>query len=380
MLLAFLLVDAYKINELHKIENIEIEGHEAIYNTIKGEVTSEKINYVVENYRTYSQIVSQGTYSTDGNQPGTYTGFIYGDFSEFKEFYNALEKIYNYPSDMSNICNIARQNISFFQKLNNAYEVRKNQKILTAYTNREISNYYNMDGTKKYIEYDFSSLLMFLMVLAGTAEILMLEKRNKMFFIVETSELGIAKNILAKLISMSIYILSVVVIFSAADLCFFGITYNIEGLWEPLYSIDAYKNTPLNVSVVQYIFLSGFLKYIALAFFGVVIFLFSFIFMDTVKTMAGGLLTFCLFVYLCINTKIYINPVALFVNYNLMKDFSVVNWFDIPVYYYQVILVTLLTITITISIGLCVASTYCNMSIKSQGNKNQKRSRTGGVK
>lgn len=377
MLVIFLLVDVYKINEMHKQENTVIDGHETIYHIVKGEITSDKIDFIVQHYKNYSKLVNEGNYSKEGEQKGTYTGYIFGDFYEFKDLFDEWKAIYNYPTEMNDICNFAKHNIHFFQKMNHSYEVSKNQKILTSYRDRRIDNYYNMEGTKKYLEYDFSSLLMFLMILAGVSGILMQEKQNKMFFLIETSDMGITKNIIAKLISVVFYTLFVVILFSIADMLFFRIIYGMEGLLEPLYSIKEYRNTPLNLSVIQYMILSAFMKYTALLFFGVIVFLLSFIFMDSVKTMAGSLLIFCVCVYLCIHSKVFINPVALFVNYNLIKEFSVINLFGIPVYYFQVILTALLSISIVISIGICIMSPHIKMSVKSQRQKKLKR---GGIR
>lgn len=351
LIVSFLIIDLYKIYDIKKSLDYPIVGSEKIYNIVKGNVTNDKAEFLINNYDRLSRIVEEDTYSKEGNQEGTYTGYIYGDYSEFGEYYEDYKKIYNYPKEMNKILQVAQDNLDLY-KSGDEFEIRKNQKIISDYAGRKIDKYYSTDNMQTYLEYDFSTLLMYILVLAGVSEILFLEKKNKMFFLIETSAKGMKKNMFSKLLSIGIYSLMLVLIVKAVDILWFAAFFDIEGWTQPLYSISDYMYTPFNNSIITYIIFDTVLKYVGVLFWGIVTFFISYIFMDNVRTMAVGMAAFCGAIFLCLNDKAIINPIALFVPTELVKNFEVINILGFPIYYYYIVAILPLIILVVISIIL----------------------------
>lgn len=351
LLVSLLVIDLYKIYDIKLNANIPIEGSNKIYNIIKGKVTNDKAEFLINNYDRLSRIVDEDTYSKKGNQEGTYTGYIYGDYSEFGEYYEEYKRIYEYPDTINKILEMAKDNLHLY-KLNNKFEIRKNKKIITDYEGRKIDKYYSMDNIQTYLEYDFSTMLMYILVLAGVSEILFLEKKNKMFFLIETSATGMKKSMFSKLLGISIYSFMIVIIVKATDTLSFIMLFRMEGWNQPLYAMYDYMCTPFQKSVVMYILFDTVLKYIGVLFWGIVTFFISYVFMDNVKTMVMGMVMFCGTIFLCLTNKSVFNPIALFMPAELVKKFEIVNILGFPVYYYVVVATVSIIIVVLLSIIL----------------------------
>ena len=143
-------------------------------------------------------------------------------------------------------------------------------------------------------------------------------------------------------------------IIRVADIIYFVTLFNIEGWKQPLYSIPEYEYAIFNNSIIEYLIFDMGIKYIGVLFWGIVTFFISYIFMDNVRTLAVGIVTFCGTIFLCLNYKNAFNPVALFIPIELVKKFEVVNILGFPIYYYQIVIAVPLMIIVLITIILVI--------------------------
>ena len=361
----FMLINIYKIVQISQQDNTEVYGHEELYSRLKGTITEDRISFVVDNYKKYSEIIASGHYSVEEDFENTYTGYVMGDYNEFEHFFNEYERLYNYGSLTDELCESARENVEFFGKLNNQYEMSRNKKISVIYSNRQLTEYYDTKGEQQYFEYDFSTLLMFLIILTAVSRILIIEKQNKMYYILETSKMGIVKNVIAKLVSMAVFILSIIIVFAIEDFIVFSCMYELDGLHCPVYAMADYKHAPVNYSIIEYMIIGYFQKYNALLFFAMVVFLISLLTMDGIKTMITGLSFYVVMMYVAKISKTIFNPIALLVNFNFIKEFGTVNVFGNAIEYGVLVNIIVALFSIMLGAIICVISGRKKMSVAS---------------
>lgn len=342
MLLLFTLINFYKIYLMKSEENNEIKGHAAIYNTIKGTLTEEKVDFVTSNYKLNIEKIKRGDYSTDEKEEGTFTGYVVGDKGEFEYFYNELKYIYEYSSYIDSLCKNVNENIRFYKKINNSFEYKKNNMIKDIYEERSLNQYFEMKNVKKYIEYDFSSSLILVMLLLGIPEIILLERQTKMEGLLCISNAGIAHILRAKISTILIFVFCITAYFSILDFISFSSMYGLDGFNQPLYGIEAYKFCSLNIRVYQFMILNGIIRAIAFLFLAYVIFLLATVLRKGVRVAIAGLVIISLFIWIGINTGFIVNPIALLEWNALIKEFHVISILGHPVLTFEVISIALI--------------------------------------
>ena len=169
----FLVINIYKISRLPERENITsydeyFSGYDAVYDIVKGKMTEEKILFVVENYQELSALNEQNAFSNNPNED-RFTHYDFGDYIVFMQFFNGMDYAYNYGANMSGYINLAKENVDFFLERGNEYDASVNQKMIDIYGGRGIGAYYDTYGFSKFFEYDFSSLLIILLLLLSLA-------------------------------------------------------------------------------------------------------------------------------------------------------------------------------------------------------------------
>ena len=165
LMVAFLLLDIMKIYMLY-FETIKIdtlyEGRNKIICEIRGPITEEKLSFIVEKKRELEELVSSRAYSTEYN-PSTYSGYEFGDYIIFRDVYDDLDYAYHYSDFLEQIRLKANENMELFP--NNSPEFKSAKKISEIYKDREILDYYDFTGYESFLFYDFSSLLVLLLIL-----------------------------------------------------------------------------------------------------------------------------------------------------------------------------------------------------------------------
>ncbi len=86
LLCILIVINSYHIFQISQSGKTMMEGHEKIERQVEGKITDEKISFVTAHYKKYLKMVQEGTFSKEGNQKGTYTGYIMGDYNEFEVY------------------------------------------------------------------------------------------------------------------------------------------------------------------------------------------------------------------------------------------------------------------------------------------------------
>lgn len=348
MVLLLLILDIYVIYTQCR-GNDSIDGHELIYEQVKGEITLDKINFVAEHYKNALRVVQEGNYSTKPNQKGTYTGFIFGDMSEFQYFYEELKYHYFYEGRIQDVLNQAASNINFYENIDNRYEVRKNQKIIDIYKKRSLNSFYEMKNMQEYLEYDYSCGFLLLLLFLATPNLFWMEKQIQMELLLKTSKIGIRKIACAKLAAVSAISLFFTTLFGATDFITFQFIYGLEGFRQPVYSIQDYAFSIINIPIWQYALLLQLFRFLACIGLGMFLSWLSAKLTDNVMIMAIGLAVIGNLILCCIYTDFLYNPLLLFEMNQICRNFQVIALMAYPVYQYQIILFATIGMSILLS-------------------------------
>lgn len=332
---SFLLLDIVKIGMLYNdtiVKDTLSDGRQAVIDEIKGPITNEKISFVIDKKRELDDLVENRIYKTEYDS-STYTGYQFGDSIVFDKIYDDLDYAYHYTESLNKIKTKAEENLTIYPK--DSYEAAMSQKILDIYGEREIKNYYDTTGYEAYFSYDFSALLILLFLLVSITPIFSEEREVRMNLLILSSPNGKRSTTKAKLLSVATITFGVAILFILLDFLLFFFLFNLEGGSNPLYSLTSFAYTPLNVSILQYVFISSFLKLIGSLFFGLLYALFSSAFKSVLSSMvgAGGMLLLLVFCndFVSIDSFKCLSPISLFVNRILFQSYTSLNFFRIPV-------------------------------------------------
>lgn len=331
----FLILDIAKIEMLYNdtiVKDTLSDGRRAVIDEVKGPITNEKLSFVIGKKRELDDLVENRTYKTEYDS-STYTGYQFGDSVVFDKIYDDLDYAYHYTESLNKVKTKAEENLTIYPK--GSYEAARSQKILDTYGERKIESYYDTTGYEAYFSYDFSVLLILLFLLISITPVFSEEPEIGMNLLILSSPNGKRSTTKAKLLSVTAITFGVTILFLLLDFFLFFFLFNLEGGSNPLYSLKSFAYTPLNVSILQYVFLSSFLKLIGSLFFSLLYALFSSAFKSVLTSMVGavGMLLLLIFCndFISIDLFEYLSPVSLLTNRILFQSYTSLNFFRIPV-------------------------------------------------
>ncbi|WP_304942043.1 ABC transporter permease [Vallitalea guaymasensis] len=358
-IIIFSIIDIFKINNVYqqnslladkstetstKWENIYWE----LYNEFSGVITKDKIDKLLKIYRPLENEIADITASTRIDNPNTYTGNVYSDYYLLKWLYvQPMEYAYMYKSRANNIVNNARNNMKFFKKLGNEYEYKKNVITANLFANRVISNFAYLEMYQSYLHYDFSILLILFLCLYGIVNVFVNEKESQMNILLLTSIYGGKRTTTAKIIATSTFIVGITLWFLILDFICFSIAFNsFVTINLPIYTIQNFLASSINITIGQYIVISGIFKMIGMLVIGMMFLFISEFFKNALLPFITNLSIILVIIFLCekyrgsgyIINKV-INPFILLINRELFGKIEFVNIFGVPMLSYIVAIV-----------------------------------------
>ena len=356
----FLLVLFFiNIVQIFRSQNIPDEsdsftkGEQTIYEMVRGEWTDEKLRFITENARRAEEIRESGNYSTEPDQPGTYTGFFFGDYSVFTQFCEEMEYLYHYARDMKAVLNRAADNVRFYAEKGNDTLRRVNEQILRLYQNRSVPAFYRTDGAERLISYDFSALLTVLAVLLCAVPVFTQERGLQMDELLRTTVRGHAALTLSKIAAAMISVGVIVLGFCLADVICFTLIYRIECFSLPLYAIRTFRDTPFAGTIREYLFLLVFCRMIGAWLLTLICLLFSALFRSEITAFAASAVT----VFGIMLSDGQWNPMLLFCFRTLSKRCAADHFGSVPVLHgISVLLLTAVLIVILTALILFFSS------------------------
>ncbi len=304
ILVLFVGINCYQIYDKASMRNHIEPGHEYIYHKFKGSMSREKIEEVVERYQTLSEIVADDNYSREGNQPGTYTGYFAGDYGEFSTLFEEYRYRYEYAEYAEKI--MAKRMVT--------------NRIQKCFQGRKLENYYDMEGPQEWMEYDFYTLFCVLLTIFVACKMIMYDKKQNIYILLETSSLGMHKVLARKIGALMVFAAMVVVFFFLLNAGLFGMFYDMEGIQEPLYAIEKYKNTLFGGSIMQYCLIQMVGVWISCMVYGIIGMFLAVFAKQELYAMVLGILVYVGCVALFFKVDVWMNPINLLAGTNFIGE------------------------------------------------------------
>ena len=227
-------------------------GYSAIYEQAKGPISEETVRFITSEAKRLEELTADGTYSRKP-QEGTYSGYIFGDYYLFHgTFYPHMEYSVKYASEIADILERAEENAAFYQKSGNTAGAAENAYILNHYADRNIPAFYLYDGWEALLSYDFSDLLILLLLILAVAPAFTREKENGMTLILSSCKRGGWPMIFSKSGAGVLFTWGLTILFALLNLLVFGVLCGFEGWNSPLYAIESYQYTPFSGSILSF--------------------------------------------------------------------------------------------------------------------------------
>lgn len=235
-----------------------------LHKEFDGAITEEKVRQLTDGYKKYYALIEQGDYSTEYD-PDTNTGYIYGDFWLLRsQFYEPVKYLVYYQGENDLLVQRAKENITFFKELGNDFEASKNAYIVKKYSDRNPLLFYDTLGWKKLFEYDYSDVMVFIIMFLCIIPCFYTERKSGMEHIILTAKKGKKGYTYMKYLSFYCGATFLVVLFSLYNYVVMDYLYGLSGGNMKLFSLEEFRYTPLDLSVSEfYIMLTAF-KCIAL--------------------------------------------------------------------------------------------------------------------
>ena len=303
------------------------KGEQMIYEQVRGEWSDEKLRFIVENARRTEEIRMSGNYSTEPDQPGTYTGYLFGDCMVFNEYCEQMEYLYHYGREMQAVLDRAAENVSFYAENGNDKLRRENEQILRLYQNRSVPAFYRTDGAKRLISHDFSALLTVFAVLLCAVPVFARENGVQMDALLRTTPHGHAALALAKIAAAMLSAGIIALAFCLADVICFSAFSSIECFSLPLYAVKEFRDTPFSGTIAEYMVLLAFCRMLGAWLLTLICLLFSALLRS--ETAALAVSAAAVFVIMCMNGTW--NPMLLFAFRSVTMRYAADSFFSVPV-------------------------------------------------
>lgn len=329
------IVNIYNITA--NFQDQRSDAYWSIYKELRGSFTEDKINFVMEHYNEYQEIIASGIYETETPNSRYYTGFVYGDFYEFSFHREEMERIFTYNDTIQAVKNAATENIELYNSKGNQYEKIRNEEISKIYGTRNLLNYFDTEGISSYLSYDFSSLLIIMVLLFAISLSFTGEKELDMDVIIQTCKNGAHKTVFAKKHASLIFAVIVSLYFYILDYICFMLVAHLDGLSAPIYQLKQYAFCPLSMNVWQFCLFSLLIKIS-----GCCIFTMLFIFVSSVSSeiilsfSVNAGISFFLIGFADSSWSV-LNPISFLSNIKYFNSLVTLNFFGYPIRNYILI-------------------------------------------
>jgi len=226
-----------------------------------------------------------------------------------------------------------------------AIEAKKGELIKNASYNRSIPVYGRYDAFSLFLDYEFSAFIIVILLIFVFSSTYSNEKATGTDRIIKSCGRA-GSTFIAKQLTMLCFVVATVILFAIIDLIGLGFYYGLEFIEQPLYAIQDYQFTPLNISIGMAVILSCLFKIFALAFIGEVIILIS-----TLTKNTGAAIVLCFgvigaMIFASPYIPEHLNPFTLISTKKLISDFEFVNVLGnpVPLYIAAPIIALLLTL------------------------------------
>lgn len=229
----------------------EWDYYKELHAQLDGEITEEKQDKVIRLYDNLKEKIDKGDYEK-GYTESAGTGYVFGDYSLVESnFYLPIKNLVSYSEKNNELVNKARENIEFYRKADNKYELKKNQYIADQYGDRVIRDFYDTTGWKKLFDYNFSDVVLIILLFLSALPLFHQERICGMESIILGTKKGRKMYITGKYISVIASIIMCTILVAGINYFMFCFIYGLEGSGMPIYALEEFQYSPYNFTMLQ---------------------------------------------------------------------------------------------------------------------------------
>ena len=132
----------------------------------------------------------------------------------------------------------AKENIKFYKKADNRYELKKNQYIVKKYQDRVIYDFYDTTGFQKLFDYNFSDVILIIFLFLCALPLFYQERICGMEDMILATKKGRKTYVMGKYISVIAAIIICTIVIACVNYVVFHITYGLKGFQMPIYALE----------------------------------------------------------------------------------------------------------------------------------------------
>lgn len=302
-----------------------------------GDITAEKLANL-QNHSNIALAISEGKSqeSIELYFPLAYTDMVYS-----KEIIDEMQRLYTYSdSIIKPLLNKNGEIKSQAETYGDTYGIRTANLIEKVYSKRDISEYYRINEFESLLTYHLSALFVLLLSVYCASNLFAGEKETQMLSLIKCSPRGKNSLFWAKLLSLAVFCIAVGVIFFSTDLLVFWVCRRPSGFLLPIYALESFTYTPININIISFFLLISFLKVLGAFIVGIAVIFFSVFFSKSYQAFVTGflgvvaLMGINLFTDGIFGVIRYFNPITMFISVRLFETLRIENIFNYPVYMY----------------------------------------------
>lgn len=223
-----------------------------LYSRVEGVITRENMEWIVSEHNRLAAEIAGGNFSTEYD-PDTYTGHVFSDNILVGELFDDAKYAYEYSAFAKGIAERAEAAAAICEKKDSGAEASWYRRVADEFSGREITSFYRTDGWEWFFNYEFSGLLVLILVIAGVSMMFSVERETGMDTVLRLSVNGRRFLWLYKLEAALVFAFVVTTLFYAEDLAVHVAAYGLRGFSNPLYSIRAYGESTVSVSIGAFV-------------------------------------------------------------------------------------------------------------------------------
>ena len=347
------LLNIYKIFEFYN-SNSDFAGDHAsemktafwdLHEQYSGKITQTKINEIISSYADMENDYLNHTFEYEYDKEKFLTGYFSTDYVLYKrDFYNEMKRMAEYTYYCEDLIFSAKENVKFYEKCDNDFEMKKNQIIINTFENRGVTTFYRTEGWECYFKYDFSSLMIVCLLIMCVPTVFTYENEIKMTPLLETFAYGRSNNYISKLISVFVETFLTLLIFTVIDLISFNACFILTNPCVPVYSIESFANTPFDISILTSVVIDFIFKLIGFYNIALLMIFISLLSSNSIISYVIGLISVMVQVFLYVYTNF--SPLQLVLGRGILKQFDVINVCSLAVPFHLLLPLIYLTINI----------------------------------
>ena len=239
-----------EVNRYHSSAR-EWKYYKELHTQFDGEITEEKQDKIIKLYNNLKEKVDDGDYEK-GYTKSAGTGYIFGDYSLIEtNFYQPIKNLVSYVEKNGELVDQAKENIKFYKKADNRYELKKNQYIVKKYQDRVIYDFYDTTGFQKLFDYNFSDVILIIFLFLCALPLFYQERICGMEDMILATKKGRKTYVMGKYISVIAAIIICTIVIACVNYIVFHITYGLKGFQMPIYALEEFQYSPYNLTLIQ---------------------------------------------------------------------------------------------------------------------------------